>query len=272
MSAPGLHRATRDEDVRPSLRTPSGFLAGASRRLAKTLPYRPHHLRLDAPVVSFSFDDFPASAAENAAPRLEDAGMRATFYLSSGLLGAPLDGRLTAGPETVAALHARGHEIGAHTHDHVSVQRLGVGALVADVTHNLAAIAALTGAPEPGPRSPLSFAYPYGVAGLRAKRALSGRFAGLRGIEPGINAGWIDLAHLKGQELYDRTSDLGSIEALLDEAERRRGWLVLYTHDVSASPSPIGCHTDYFARVVRLVAERGIAVRPVASVLAALDV
>ena len=151
---------------------------------------------------------------------------------------------------------------------HVDVQRLSPAALCDDIDRNIRRIAALTGMPEPASeRSSLSFAYPYGVTALRAKAMLRRRFAGLRGIQPGVNAGIIDLAHLQAQELYDRTSDLAAIAALLDEAERSRGWLILYTHDVSTEPSPIGCSRAYFAQVVDLARRRRIDVRPVASVL-----
>ncbi len=265
----------RHDNMAPSLKTyysPRLFAAGVSRKLAKAIPFRPHRLMLDAPIVSFSFDDFPASAADNAAPRLEAAGMRGTFYLSTGLLGAELDGKTVADAKTVARLHAKGHEIGGHTHDHLNVQRVSGAELDADIGRNLAGIAALTGDPgRSGARSPLSFAYPYGITALGPKRALARRFAGLRGIQPGVNRGLIDLAHLRGQELYDRTSTLADIDALLDEAERVRGWLILYTHDVVDRPSYIGCSTGYFARTVDLVRSRGFDVRTVASTLALIE-
>ncbi|HTM76826.1 MAG TPA: xylanase, partial [Devosia sp.] len=68
--------------------TPANALLGASRRLARTVPFRPFRLQLDRPVVSFSFDDFPLSAAEHAAPLLEAAGARGTFYFADRLAGA----------------------------------------------------------------------------------------------------------------------------------------------------------------------------------------
>ncbi|UXN73956.1 hypothetical protein N8D56_00845 [Devosia sp. A8/3-2] len=55
-------------------------LAGASRRSARTVPFRPFRLELDRPIVSFSFDDFPLSAAHNAAPLLEANGARHLLF------------------------------------------------------------------------------------------------------------------------------------------------------------------------------------------------
>ncbi len=235
---------------------------GVSRRLARNVPFRPHGLSLDRAIVSFSFDDFPVSAAENAAPVLEDAGMRGTFYFAGGLAGGLENGQPIATPEMARDLALRGHEIGAHTHGHLNVQKAGRAALLSDVERNVQEIAALGthGAPA-------SFAYPFGIVSLRSKLALMGRFAGLRGIQPGINSGTIDLAHLRAQELYDVSSTLDDMGRLLDEVEAARGWLIFYTHDVRPDPSSIGCTPGYFRRVADLVRRRGLRVETVAATL-----
>ncbi|HTN63762.1 MAG TPA: polysaccharide deacetylase family protein [Devosia sp.] len=241
--------------------SPANALLGASRRLARATPFRPFRLQLDQPVVSFSFDDFPLSAAENAAPLLEAAGARGTFYFADGLAGGRENGQAIAGPDVVAALGAREHEIGGHTSAHIDVQQTTSHDLIADVTANTAAIATLSGF------APTSFAYPFGVVSLRSKAILAPRYAGLRGIIGGINRGWIDLAHLHAQELYDASSSLDSVDALLDELERHGGWLIFYTHDVRNDPSAIGCSPAYFAAVLDLVLRRGIAIETVAKTL-----
>jgi peptidoglycan/xylan/chitin deacetylase (PgdA/CDA1 family) len=236
--------------------------AGVSRRLARSIPFRPHRLALDRPVVAFTFDDFPFSAAENAAPVLEDNDMAGTFYFADGLAGRHENGQLIAGPEVAMVLGARGHEIGGHTRSHLDVQATDIHRLRADILANGAAIATLTG------QYPASFAYPFGIVSLRSKQVLMHHYAGLRGIMPGINRGWTDLAHLHAHELYDATSSLACINALLDDLERHGGWLIFYTHDVRADPSSIGCSPGYFARVAALVRRRGILVEPVAGTLA----
>lgn len=237
-------------------------IAGLSRRLARAVPFRPSYLALPRPFVSFSFDDFPLSAAEHAAPLLEARGARGTFYFADGLAGRQENGQLIAGPNVAADLAARGHEIGGHTSGHLNVQRTAPDHLVADVTANTSAIATLSG------RAPTSFAYPFGVVSLNAKRLLAHRYAGLRGIQPGINRGWIDLAHLHAQELYDTTLPLLRLNLLLDDLERSGGWLIFYTHDVRENPSSIGCSPAHFAAVVDHVVGRGIGIDTVAGVLA----
>lgn len=236
-------------------------LAGASRRLARSVPFRPFRLELDRPIVSFSFDDFPLSAADNAAPLLEANGARGTFYFADRLAGGFENGQLIAGQDVAANLATNRHEIGGHTSDHINVQRVSPDHLIADIAANISAIAALSGL------APTSFAYPFGVVSLNSKRLLANRFAGLRGIQPGINRGWIDLAHLHAQELYDVSGDLDSIGQLLDGLQRGGGWLIFYTHDVRPDPSSIGCSPARFGAVLDMVRRRDLAIETVAETL-----
>lgn len=245
-----------------AIRLTERLMGGASRVAARRIPFRPHLVNLSAPLVSFSFDDFPLSAAENAAPILEEVGARGTFYYADGLAGRLENGVEIAGRDVAADLAARGHEIGAHTHSHVNVQTTPMGTMLDDVTRNIAALRTIVDEP------PASFAYPYGVVSLPSKLALAHRFLGLRGIETGINAGITDLAHLQAQELYDASSTIEGMAALLDEVTRVRGWLIFYTHDVQPDPSSIGCSPAYFRAVVQLVAARGIEIATVAAGLA----
>lgn len=236
-------------------------VAGVSRRFARAMPYRPHWLDLPVPVVSFTFDDFPQSAADNAAPLLEAAGARGTFYYADKLAGRDENGQRIADHTVAARLAEAGHEIGGHTSGHLNVQRTAPDHLIADVTANETAIATLSG------RAPASFAYPFGVVSARSKHILASRYASLRGIQPGINRGWIDRAHLAAQELYDKTLPLSLLDRLLDDLIDGGGWLVFYTHDVSGDPSSIGCSTAHFARVVERVRQRQLAIWTVGNVL-----
>jgi len=241
-----------------------GLLPGLSRRLARTVPFRPHRWTQAQPVVSFSFDDFPASAAAHGASLLEAQGARGTFYFADALAGGMENGQSIVTPAEVIELAARGHEIGGHTHGHVDVQQQSSARLRAEIAANNAAIVALTG------RAPTSFAYPFGIVSLGAKRRLARFYAGLRGIRPGINRGWIDLAHLRAEELYDQSLTPCRLEALLDDLVRGGGWLIFYTHDVRRDPSSIGCSPLFMAMVLEQVRRRGLPVRTIAAVLDAI--
>ena len=89
------------------------------------------------------------------------------------------------------------------------------------------------------------------------------------GFDPRVS---VDLAHLRAQELYDVSSDPESIGALIDEAEKTRGWLIFYTHDVRQRPSDIGCSPAYFRTIVDLVRRRGIRVETIAQTLRRIGV
>jgi peptidoglycan/xylan/chitin deacetylase (PgdA/CDA1 family) len=238
------------------------ILAGVSRKIARHVPFKPHRVRLDRPVVAFTFDDFPASAFDNAVPALDDAGMRGTFYLASGLMGRRENGQQIVAVEQVAEVARTGHEIGGHTHGHLNVQAQRRPDLLADVVRNEREIAAIVGAEKP-----MSFAYPFGMISVPSKLMLMRRYPGLRGIKIGINTGITDLAHLLSQELYDAVQDSASIDRLLDETERLNGWTILYTHDVQVDPTSIGCSPKLFAETVAKVRRRGITVEPVIDTL-----
>ena len=96
-----------------ALRLTERLVGGASRVAARRIPFRPHRINLDAPLVSFSFDDFPLSAAVNAAPILEEYGARGTDYFAGGLAGRLENGRLIADPNVVRDLAKNGHVAGA---------------------------------------------------------------------------------------------------------------------------------------------------------------
>ncbi|MBN9245630.1 MAG: polysaccharide deacetylase family protein [Mesorhizobium sp.] len=239
------------------------FVGKFSRRLSRMVPFRPFNLKLERPLVSFTFDDFACSAARDAAPALEDAGMRGTFYYAGGLAGLLENGQEIARPDVAADLFSRGHEIGAHTHGHLDVHRTSNRAILEDMEINKRQIAELTDG-----RAPTSFAYPFGRLDLRSKFLLRQEFGSLRGIKTGVNSGIIDLAHLKAQELYDSSSTIESMNRLLDRVEKRPGWLIFYTHDVKRDPSTSGCSPAYFSAVVDLVRRRGLTVETVADAYA----
>src|SRR5262245_1736816 len=100
---------------------PIGLRMRLAHRVARHVPLRQHRMRNDRPIVSFSFDDIPVSAAATGADMLEAFGARGTFFIATSLFGRSTDDWRVADAEAVAALAQRGHEIGLHTHRHVPV-------------------------------------------------------------------------------------------------------------------------------------------------------
>jgi hypothetical protein len=67
------------------------------RRVVRLVERRPATQTLETPLVSFSFDDAPASAATTGARILESHGARGAYFLSAGLAGqdSPMGPMLT---------------------------------------------------------------------------------------------------------------------------------------------------------------------------------
>jgi peptidoglycan/xylan/chitin deacetylase (PgdA/CDA1 family) len=212
------------------------LLNGVLRKAARHTRSKPFAMRNNAPLVSFTFDDVPASAYTNGAAILEQYGVRGTFYISTGILGAMDTHWRVIDREQVAALHARGHEIGCHTFSHIEIDRLDARAMDEECRRNREALHELCAGIEV-----TNFCYPFGRVSLPRKLQLKRHFDSCRGIYEGINAGVVDLALLRVIELYDRTLTREKLERVLRETRERNGWLIFYTHDVAEPSSWIGC-------------------------------
>ena len=55
---------------------------------------------------------------------------------------------------------------------------------------------------------------------------------------------------------------------LIDENNRRKSWLIFYTHDVRPTPSRFGCTPAFLERVVRTSVESGARIATVGEVIA----
>lgn len=219
---------------RRAMREP--FARRLARWAALSLRTRVVTARAHPPLVSFTFDDIPASAAEVGASILEQAGRRGTFYISGGIGETVEPNRRYATAAHYLELHRAGHEIGCHTFSHRAVSSLDHGALAQDLDRNAAYFAGLD------PSIALtSFAYPYNHTSLRAKRQIERRFSCCRGGVPGINAGRIDLGFLRAVELNADPPDPVSARRWIRRAVAERGWLIFFMHGVGDDPEPWCC-------------------------------
>ena len=109
-----------------------------------------------------TFDDGFRSWLTDVAPLLERLGVRATFYVSTGLLGqqhpqVPGDeGRLLDSADA-KALSEAGMELGSHAVTHRDLRSLDDGELAAELQESKAAVEKITGRPC------RTLAYPYGL-------------------------------------------------------------------------------------------------------------
>lgn len=222
--------------------------------------------RVRQPIVSFSFDDFPHSAAMAGAQILEARGVCGTFYLAGSRCGRTVDGVPQFLIEDLGRLTRAGHELGCHTFGHLSVRGLTANSLLKEVSQNSSFLASCL------PDQVLStFAYPFGHLSPPRKRQLQGLFAACRSSRAGLNEGRIDLGCLRAVKLYDRLLDFKAISSLIGRAVSRGSWLIFYTHDVDSCPSPYGCTPDKLDYAVQAALATGAEVLPIKSAIGAIQ-
>jgi peptidoglycan/xylan/chitin deacetylase (PgdA/CDA1 family) len=133
---------------------------------------------LEQSIVSFGFDDCPASAIETGLPMLEAEGWNATIYVACGLCETENHLGRHMSLSDIVDVHSRGHEIADHTYSHLSIHEVGTPDYLADIEKNQKALKAL------GVAESRHFAYPYGHVSPELKRALGEQFKTMRGVVP----------------------------------------------------------------------------------------
>lgn len=213
--------------------------------------------RLDRPVASFTFDDFPKSAAHQGAAVLERHGLYGTYYAAGSLCGCTEDGIVYFDRDDLASLHARGHEIGDHSYSHWHQTYRRSPDLIADIERNAAFIETII----PG-HPATAYAFPYGETSVRTKRLMAGRYATCRGGNEGVNAGRIDLAQLNIVSLERPIGDGAAVRDRITEAVKRTGWIIFMTHDVQDDPSIFGITPAQLERVITDCQAAGLDILP----------
>jgi peptidoglycan/xylan/chitin deacetylase (PgdA/CDA1 family) len=233
-----------------------------SHRMAMHLRVEPFRLRNATPMVSFTFDDVPKSAATVGAAILEAHGVHGTFYVIGSQVGtsSPLWDMVDG--EDVVALHRQGHEIACHTFSHKRACDLDAETLNAEIARNQRYLRSLDASIRIE-----NFAYPFGYGSFVRKRQLKTLFKSCRSIVPGVNSGTVDLQFLRAIPLIDRRIDRDGIERAFDQAQTDNGWLIFYTHDVANEPSPYGCSPSLLNEALEAASRRKIPVLNMAEAL-----
>lgn len=141
-------------------------VAELQRRLAQTR---------SAKLFAITFDDGFRNVFEHALPVLDELGFTATCYFVSGKLGGSNDwdrGIATAEAELMdrgAMLEwlGHGHEVGAHTVNHVALSDVPAPTAWRQIAHSKAQLEDATGCPV------VSFCYPYGAFDANARRLVA---------------------------------------------------------------------------------------------------
>ncbi|MGD9979315.1 MAG: polysaccharide deacetylase family protein [Hyphomonadaceae bacterium] len=239
---------------------PRDFVSKVRRRLIQQRAARPAEFAFEEPILSVTFDDFPASAAEAGVRILDRHGARGTFYASAGLEGAIGPCGVNFSGRDIARLAAHGHEIGCHSLQHEDCARRDIFSNLEDLARNRDRLLAM-GAPPPR-----SHAYPYGETSSELKDNLPPRFMSARGILPGLNAGRGDLAQLHAYPLFGEES-AQHLRDVLRLGAKRKAWVIVFTHDVSDAPSPYGAKASDLDELLRAAHALGFVILPVTAAL-----
>ncbi len=240
----------------------SALQGRVSNRLARHFRAAPHRLPAHAPMVSFTFDDAPDSAAGEGAQLLEKHGGRGTFYLAGSLIDRPSDHWHSLSNDAIVRLHRAGHEIACHTFSHQSAVNLDEAAMAREIERNRSHFRGIDSSIKLD-----NFAYPYGLGSVWRKPQLAKAFRSARGILPGVNRDVIDLQFLRASPLIDRDIDTAGVDRYFNEAVASGGWLIFYGHDVVDTPSPYGCKPALMRHALEAAGKRNMPIVTVAEAL-----
>lgn len=234
----------------------------ASRFLSRFTDRRMLALDGERGVVSFSFDDAPMSACIAGAAALERHGARGTYYIAGGLTDGTELGLPCHSEAALRDLLAAGHQLGAHSFDHVPVDRMGGRQRKSQFDRGDAFLARLGVDP-----ATMDFAYPLGAVSVGAKHDCARRFRSSRATGGGAQLGFADLNALKSHRLYRSEPDGVAYQDVLAQTAGQRGWLVVNTHEVDDGDGPYGCSPQALDRAVQQALDAGCRVLTVGAAL-----
>jgi peptidoglycan/xylan/chitin deacetylase (PgdA/CDA1 family) len=213
------------------------------RRIVRLQHRRPARGRLTRTMVSFAFDDAPASAITVGGAILESYGQRGTYFISASLAGEQGHmGPYASRAQIIEASH-KGHEIACHTYSHLDCAQADGDAVTRDIARNSATLVEW-GAPEP-----TTFAYPFGDVSAPAKVAASQRFVFSRALHRGVINTGSDLNQAPSIGIEGAGGE-ALARRWMDKAHDQLGWVILFTHGVEPDHTTFGATVDGFSRLV----------------------
>jgi len=243
-----------------------GRLRGKYRRTAALLlARRPCRMQNRAPLISFTFDDFPRSALLTGGRILEEHGAAGTYYTSFGLMGQTAPTGEIFHREDLPLVLGRGHEFGCHTFAHCHASDTPAAVFERSILENRQALGRLVPA-----ATFKTLSYPIGCPRPGTKRRCARYFSGCREGGQTYNAGVTDLNNLRAFFLEQSGDDLGAVKRIIDANCRAGGWLIFATHDVSDHPTRFGCRPAFFEEVVRYSVDSGAGLLLVSAALDAV--
>src|SRR5580693_215904 len=272
-----------DQQIGPGMVVDS-YVARVRHRLAmeatRVLFRRQLDVRTPAPLISFTFDDFPRSAFLNASTILGRYSILGTYYVSLSLAGKQSQMGPMYQTEDLKELARLGHELGCHTFGHCHSWNTLPDIYEKAILDNQQALNEVL----PGTAF-RTFSYPFSGPRLPLKQIAGSHFICCRGV--GLRAGRFFLRRPAGGQTFNSgTTDLNllcafcmeqtrenpeAVKRLIDQNAQARGWLIFATHDVCDAPSRFGCTPAFLEQVVQWSLESGARILPVVESLEVLQ-
>lgn len=222
-------------------------------------------MRNRVPLISFTFDDFPASALNIGGRILEDHGVFGTYYASLGMMGRTARTGKIFEQEDLPLVLLRGHELGCHTFDHCHAFDTAPCAFESSIIENRQALNALL--PHANFKT---LSYPKSCPRPGTKMRSAKYFLGCRGGGQTYNVGSIDLNHIQAFFIEQSRDNLKAIYEMIDANCAAGGWLIFATHDVSDHPTRYGCTPGLLDNIVQHSIRSGASVLTVSASLPAI--
>lgn len=241
------------------------FVDRVNNRLVRYFPGPAARIETSQPIVSFTFDDVPETAWTAGARILENEGVCGTFYIAGVFIDAYDGTQQMISAKGCSQLAAAGHELACHTFSHRKLSSFSWEGLKADLDRNDSVLGSFD-----GNRHARNFSVPFGMASPVMQTLLRRKFRTTRGIMPGINRGKIDPHNLAAVELRSDQNYLDAADLWLEDVLQNGGWLIIFTHDVSRTPSFYGCPEERFQGFVRRALSGGAKIMTVDAAATAL--
>jgi peptidoglycan/xylan/chitin deacetylase (PgdA/CDA1 family) len=203
--------------------------------------------------VTFRLDDGLNNQYSVAAPVLDAAGFKGTFYIvSRETADNGFSGFMSKAQ--VQDLAARGHEIGAHTRTHPHLTTLTSQQEQDEISGSRQDLLGWNVGPV------LSFAYPYGEYDATTLQIVrDAGFTSAAATISGYASANSDPYQLEYQELRN-TVTLDQVKQWVDTAAQTHTWLILAFHDIDTSNSLYATTPGMFQSIVNYVKQKGIPV------------
>ncbi len=203
--------------------------------------------------VSITFDDGYLTQYQNAAPKLNAAGFKATFYIiTQQLADNGFSGFMQR--SQVTQLFNQGHEIGAHTRTHPHLPTLSQAQQLSEIQGSRTDLLNMSVGPI------LSFAAPYGDYNATTLQTIKDAgFAGARATLPGVANPALDHYQLPIFSV-ESTTTLNDVKLAIDNAVAAKEWLILVFHRIDTIPDQYTTSPQTFNQIIDYLSAQGVPV------------